>query len=44
MSTPAGSSTISRRRLVIVTGMAGAGRTSALKRLEDQGFEAIDNL
>ncbi|MEZ5905319.1 MAG: RNase adapter RapZ [Geminicoccaceae bacterium] len=32
------------RRLVIVTGMAGAGRTSALKRLEDQGFEAIDNL
>jgi UPF0042 nucleotide-binding protein len=44
LSTPAGSSTISRRRLVIVTGMAGAGRTSALKRLEDQGFEAIDNL
>ncbi len=33
-----------RRRLVIVTGMAGAGRTSVLKRLEDQGFEAIDNL
>jgi UPF0042 nucleotide-binding protein len=33
-----------RHRLVIVTGMSGAGRTSALKFLEDQGFEAIDNL
>lgn len=32
------------RRLVIVTGMAGAGRTTVLKMLEDQGFEAIDNL
>jgi UPF0042 nucleotide-binding protein len=32
------------RRLVIVTGMSGAGRTSCLKFLEDQGFEAIDNL
>jgi len=31
-------------RLVIVTGMSGAGRTSALKFLEDLGFEAIDNL
>lgn len=34
----------SQRRLVIVTGMSGAGRTSCLKILEDQGFEAIDNL
>jgi len=33
-----------RRRLVIVTGMSGAGRTSCLKFLEDHGFEAIDNL
>jgi RNase adapter protein RapZ len=32
------------RRFVIVTGMSGAGRTSCLKVLEDQGFEAIDNL
>ena len=32
------------RRLVLVTGMSGAGRTSALKALEDQGYEAIDNL
>lgn len=32
------------RKLVIVTGMSGAGRTSSLKALEDIGFEAIDNL
>ena len=31
-------------RIVIVTGMAGAGRTTALKLLEDLGFEAVDNL
>jgi RNase adapter protein RapZ len=31
-------------RIVLVTGMSGAGRTSALKDLEDLGFEAVDNL
>ncbi len=31
-------------RIVLVTGMAGAGRTTALKTLEDLGFEAVDNL
>ncbi|MBM3603090.1 MAG: RNase adapter RapZ [Alphaproteobacteria bacterium] len=31
-------------KLVIVTGLAGAGRTAALRCLEDQGYEAIDNL
>lgn len=31
-------------RLVLVTGMSGAGRSSALKVLEDEGWEAIDNL
>ncbi|MGE5505297.1 MAG: RNase adapter RapZ [Actinomycetota bacterium] len=31
-------------RLVIVTGMSGAGKTLALKALEDQGWEAVDNL
>lgn len=31
-------------RIVLVTGMAGAGRTTALKALEDLGFEAVDNL
>jgi UPF0042 nucleotide-binding protein len=32
------------RRCVIVTGMSGAGKTTALKVLEDQGFFAIDNI
>ena len=31
-------------RSLLVTGLSGAGRTSALKILEDFGFEAIDNL
>ncbi|XDA98779.1 RNase adapter RapZ [Sulfitobacter sp. LCG007] len=34
----------SARRLVFVTGPSGAGRSSALKVLEDAGFEAIDNM
>ncbi|MDQ7248953.1 RNase adapter RapZ [Dongia sedimenti] len=34
----------SRRRLLLVTGLAGAGRSTALKCLEDHGFEAVDNL
>jgi UPF0042 nucleotide-binding protein len=33
-----------RRRVVLVTGMSGAGRSTALKALEDIGFEAVDNL
>src|SRR3546814_11475589 len=37
---PAGGST----RVVLVTGMSGAGRSSALRVLEDEGYEAIDNL
>ncbi|MGL5437726.1 MAG: RNase adapter RapZ [Lachnospiraceae bacterium] len=31
-------------RLVIVTGMSGAGKTVALKMLEDTGFYCVDNL
>ena len=31
-------------RLVIVTGMSGAGKTTALKVLEDFGFYCVDNL
>lgn len=31
-------------RLVIVTGMSGAGKTTALKILEDSGFYCVDNL
>jgi UPF0042 nucleotide-binding protein len=30
--------------VVLVTGMSGAGRTTALKSLEDMGYEAVDNL
>lgn len=30
--------------LVLVTGVSGAGKTTALKALEDNGFEVIDNL
>ena len=32
------------RPVVIVTGPAGAGRSTAIHALEDMGFEAIDNL
>lgn len=31
-------------KLVIVTGMSGAGKTNALKMLEDMGFYCVDNL
>lgn len=31
-------------RVVLVTGPSGAGRSTAIKALEDIGFEAIDNL
>ena len=30
--------------VVLVTGMSGAGKSTALKTLEDIGFEAVDNL
>ncbi len=33
-----------RVRLLLITGLSGAGRTLALKTLEDVGYEAIDNL
>ena len=35
---------ISTHRLVLVTGPSGAGRSTAVKVLEDLGFEAIDNM
>lgn len=31
-------------KVIIVTGMSGAGKTSALKAFEDLGFEAVDNM
>ncbi|RBW53873.1 RNase adapter RapZ [Ruegeria sp. A3M17] len=33
-----------QRRIVLITGPSGAGRTTAIRVLEDLGFEAIDNL
>ena len=33
-----------KTRLILVSGPAGAGRTTAIRSLEDLGFEAIDNL
>lgn len=33
-----------KERVVLVTGMSGAGRSTALKALEDMGYEAVDNL
>ncbi|MDA0701918.1 MAG: RNase adapter RapZ [Proteobacteria bacterium] len=33
-----------RSRIVFVTGVSGAGKSSALKALEDIGYEAVDNL
>jgi UPF0042 nucleotide-binding protein len=32
------------RRVVLITGLSGAGMTTALKSLEDLGHEAVDNL
>ncbi len=31
-------------RFLLVTGMSGAGKSTALKALEDMGYEAVDNL
>jgi UPF0042 nucleotide-binding protein len=33
-----------RTPLILVTGLSGAGRSTALKALEDLGYEAVDNL
>jgi UPF0042 nucleotide-binding protein len=33
-----------RTRVILVTGMSGAGHSTALKSLEDMGYEAVDNL
>lgn len=33
-----------RTRVLVLTGMSGAGKSSALKAFEDLGYEAVDNL
>ena len=35
---------IEKPQLILVTGMSGAGRTTALRALEDCGFDVVDNL
>ncbi len=37
------SSPATKQRILLVTGMLGAGKTTALRELEDLGWEAIDN-
>lgn len=39
-----GSSRTSERKLVVLTGLSGAGKLSALKAFEDLGYYAVDNL
>ena len=41
--THAGQSAVGPRRVVLVTGLSGAGKASMLRVLEDLGFEAVDN-
>ena len=36
--------TYPKRRVVLLTGMSGAGLSTALKEFEDLGYEAVDNL
>jgi UPF0042 nucleotide-binding protein len=43
-STHAGKGNQDEKELVIVTGISGAGKASALKAFEDLGFHAVDNL
>ncbi|MGH1356964.1 MAG: RNase adapter RapZ [Thalassovita sp.] len=35
---------VQHKRLVLITGPSGAGRSTSIRTLEDLGFEAIDNL
>jgi UPF0042 nucleotide-binding protein len=44
MNTPEPPPPPSKRRIVLVTGMSGAGLSTALKAFEDLGYEAVDNL
>ena len=39
-----GSQTSAKRRIVIITGLSGAGKSNALQAFEDAGYFCIDNL
>lgn len=43
-SSPAGEPSSLAGRVLVVTGLSGAGRSTALKALEDMNCEAVDNL
>jgi UPF0042 nucleotide-binding protein len=43
-SLPSSSAATARRPFVIITGMSGAGRSTALRALEDFGYVAVDNV
>ena len=43
IATPESSRGVSPQRILLVTGMLGAGKTTALRELEDLGWESIDN-
>ena len=38
------SETAKAMRIIIVTGVSGAGKSTALRALEDAGFFCVDNL
>lgn len=40
----AGETRSKRTHVLVITGLSGAGKSSALKALEDIGYEAVDNL
>ena len=43
-STPASVEPLASAEFVIITGMSGSGKQTALKAFEDLGFHAVDNL
>lgn len=43
-SAPSGAHTKSPNELIVLTGLSGAGKLSALKAFEDLGFYSVDNL
>jgi len=43
MSKPASESAGGQQQILLVTGLSGAGKTTALRVMEDLGWEAIDN-